>query len=275
MQGTPSLTPGPALTQDQLGQTDRPAAHFPPRQVDQNRGHRTRTPGQRHPVDAVGAVFTPGQRIAERIGPAIRQGIDGRPARVRRRSGIGMDRDEQIGMEPPRDPRTLFEREEAVPLAGERHAHPPVGQQRIAQGQRKGQRQLLLAQGASPARARIMAAVPSVDHHQRTARVSRPLDPRQVDRARSVGQDDAQDMPVRTPAFRRPHPQKQPRPERRDQQRHHEQTNDDDPLLNHRVAAYAARSHARSSPKRRHFNLPGKCGCFHDTVLIAALQLGC
>ncbi len=78
-----------------------------------------------------------------------------------------MDRDEQVALQPPRHAVALAQHQIPVVAPRQRHAHAPRRQQFVTDGFRDLQRHVLLAQSVRPDRARIDAAMPRIDHHQR------------------------------------------------------------------------------------------------------------
>ena len=84
------------------------------------------------------------------------------------RRGVGMDRDEQIGVEPAGDLVALVEAAIAVVLAGHRHPDPAGGGERVADGEAEREGDVLLALGDERrGGAGIVAAMAGIDHHQR------------------------------------------------------------------------------------------------------------
>ena len=91
--------------------------------------------------------------------------------------GVGVDRDEQAGAQPPRDLEALGEDEIAVVLAGQGDAHPARRGQIVADRAGEGERHVLFAAAVGGRdRAGIDAAMAGIDHHQRAARVARAVD---------------------------------------------------------------------------------------------------
>ena len=81
-----------------------------------------------------------------------------------------MNRDEQVRAQTPGDAIAFLQHQEGVAVAGQRNAHAPGLEQLVADGAGDLQCDLAFARPVMRAdRARIVAAMPGIDHHQRTA----------------------------------------------------------------------------------------------------------
>ena len=116
------------------------------------------------PADQVGFVLTlrePARRGTRRA--AIGQGENRRTARRRRRERIGVQRDEQVGLDAPGflDPR--IQGDVVVVVAGQHRAHSGLGIDEGLEPARDRQRDVLLEGAASPDRTGVLATMPGID----------------------------------------------------------------------------------------------------------------
>ena len=85
-------------------------------------------PVERHAADQVGLVLLLGERARELGGGALVGEREHRgAAHVRAREGVGVDRDEQVGLDLARLLDARVERQEVVAVAGEQGAHVRLG----------------------------------------------------------------------------------------------------------------------------------------------------
>ena len=112
-------------------------------------------------VGRVLAVGHPARRAARRAVLAEREYRGA--ARLGVHERVGVDRDEQVGLDPARLLDALVQRHEEVGVAGQHRAHVRVRVDPVAQQHRDRQHDVLLVQPARPARAGIFAAVAGVD----------------------------------------------------------------------------------------------------------------
>ena len=88
-----------------------------------------------------------------------------------------MDGDEQVGAQFARDAIAFLQNQIFVIVAGQRDAHPARFDELVADCLRDRQRHILFALAhVGVDRTRIMAAMASVDHHQRPRPIARPFD---------------------------------------------------------------------------------------------------
>ena len=146
---------------------------------------------KRRAGDAVGAVLLAGEQSRLPVRGDFGEGVDGGAAGgVIERRGVGVDRDEQIGVEPPRDLVALVEAAIAIVLAGHRHPHPAGGGERVADGEAERQGDVLLALGdEGRGGAGIVAAMAGIDDDERRIVAARRGHPGQ--RAELVGAERA------------------------------------------------------------------------------------
>ena len=143
------------------------------RQVDQDRRHVRSRPAQIDAAQDVGLVLPRRQPCRLLVAGNLRQSIDRRTRRLFRTDAVAVDRDEQVGMEPPRDAEAFAQHQIAVVVAGQRHPHPAAVQKLVADRARDLQRHVLFAQpGLGVDRAGVDPAMARVDHHQRAAAVA-------------------------------------------------------------------------------------------------------
>ena len=99
----------------------------------------------------------------------LRQGVDGGAAgAVVERRAVGVDRDEQVGVEPAGDLVALVEAAIAVVVAGHGDADPAGRGERVADGEGEREGDVLFRLSREfRGRARVAAAMAGIDHHQR------------------------------------------------------------------------------------------------------------
>jgi len=161
-------------------------------QVDQDRRHVRRRIGEVHAVQYVGLVLARGEPSGLAIRSHFGQRVDGGAPRGLRGGGIGMDRNEKVRPQTPRNAIAFLQHQEGVGVARQRHAHAAGLEQFVANGAGDLQCDLAFARPVMRAdRARIVAAMPRIDHHQRAAVILGPFDPGQRRRLARLGQRNA------------------------------------------------------------------------------------
>ncbi len=134
-------------------------------------------------VDDIGLILACGEAGGLAVGGDFGERVDRRAAGLLILGGVGVNRDEQVGLQAARDAVAFLKHQIAVVRAGERDADAARGDQVVANRARDAERDVLFALAAVRIdRARIVPAVPRVDHDERQARIGRPLDFGQRDR---------------------------------------------------------------------------------------------
>lgn len=132
----------------------------------QHLGHLAVAPAQVHAADEVGLVLPVGQPAGRTAaGTAFRQHEDRRAARIRAHEGIGMDRDEQIGLHAACLLHPNCQRHEKIRIPGQERTHIGFLVQAGAQTLRNRQHHVLFACASFADGARIFAAVAGIDGH--------------------------------------------------------------------------------------------------------------
>ncbi len=111
--------------------------------------------------DGVLAVGHPARRAAR--GAALAEGEHRGAARLGVHEGVGVDRDEQVGLDAARLLDALVQRHEEVGVARQHRAHVRVGVDPVAQQHGDRQHHVLLVQAGRAAGAGILAAVAGID----------------------------------------------------------------------------------------------------------------
>ncbi|MNY01470.1 hypothetical protein D3C86_1340020 [compost metagenome] len=122
------------------------------------------------PADQVGVVFLVGEPTGGRTGRTpLGQREHGRPARLGRQEGIGVDRHEQVGLHAPRLLHAHVQRHEEVRVARHHRAHIGLGVDLGAQPVRDLEHHVLLARAGRANGAGVLAAVTGVQGHGQQA----------------------------------------------------------------------------------------------------------
>jgi hypothetical protein len=132
--------------------------------VDQRAQHGLVLVAQVGAADEVGRVLAvghPARSAARRAVLAERE--HRRAARVRAHERVGVDRDEEVGLDAARLLDALVQRHEEVRIARHHRAHVRLRVEAVAQHERDREDDVLLARAARPDRARVLAAVPGID----------------------------------------------------------------------------------------------------------------
>ena len=139
-------------------------------EVDQDIGDVIRLGRKIDAGDHVGPVFGLGQPRGFRVGGVFRQRVDAGALRLAlaARHRVGMDRDEQRGLELAREAHALGERDEGVVVARHRHPVFAAALEQFAQLEPEGEHDVLLLLAVEALGAGVDAAMAGIDHDQRT-----------------------------------------------------------------------------------------------------------
>ena len=144
------------------------------RQVDQDRRHDIVLGIHLDPDQGIDPVLSRRQHRRLPVAGHIGKRVDRGAADPSHGIGVGVDRDEQIGVGVARPPDALTQRDVFVVVAGHDHVVAAGLRQSVAKLERDAQGDRFLEQAGRADGAGILAAVAGVDHHHRARRHLRP-----------------------------------------------------------------------------------------------------